>query len=181
MPAANRLKLLSAQVEHPTEAVRAARGVHARLAVTVEVENQDTAPLFVWASPRGYDYDAQSKVLTLHLSEQPPAARPGIIIISQHPRAPAQVEVAPGSRAQVKVEIPPVTRSAAPDGQGWVEHPIGEVTRVDVDVQHAPAPFKPTEEHEDAEAFRARMLQHGQVVQARLRPSSGGDATRRKE
>jgi hypothetical protein len=175
------LKLLGAQVAHPPEDERAVRGPQVRLAVTVEVENQDTMPLYVWASARGYEYDAQSKVLTLHLSEQPPASRPGIIIISQHPRAPAQVEVAPGSRTEVQVKIPPVTRRAASDGQGWVEDPIGEVARVDVDVQYAPTPLQPAEPHESANAFRARMLQHGQVVQARLRPSSSGGATHKKE
>lgn len=177
----NKLKLVSAQVESPTKAERAARGPRTRMTVGVEVENQNTKPLHVWASARGYDYDAQSKILTLHLSEQPLAPPPGIIIISQHPRIPAQVEVAPGTRVRLPVEIPAVVRHAAADGQGWVEEPIGDVAHVQVDVQYAPKPIEPASKRETPAEFSARMQAHGEITSAKLKPSSGGASSRKKE
>ena len=168
------LRLTGVRINRPPPEAVAAIGARARIGVAVEVENTTAAPLYVWSSPRGYDYDAGSKVLTVHMSEQPLALPPGVIMISDHPRAPRQVQVPPRSHATVQAEIPPVVRRPAPDGVGWVEEPIGEIASVEVDVQHAPTPVEAPRPHENSAQFRSRMQGHGDVARARLTPSAGG-------
>jgi hypothetical protein len=177
-----RLNLVGVRVEPPArEAIAGGAAAGARLNVIVEVENQTTAPLYAWSSERGYDYDAASKVLTLHLSEQPRVLPPGIILISDHPRAPAQVEVAPNSRTSIRVQLPAVVRRAAAGGTGWVEEPIGEIAQIDVDLQYGTAPIESARPHETSAQFRSRMREHGDVARATLTPYSGGAAPRQKE
>ena len=175
------LKLVGVRVEPPARETLAGGAVQARLNVTVEVENETTTPLYAWSSERGYEYDRASKVLTLHLSEQPRVLPPGVIMISDHPRKPAQVEVPPNSRISVTVQVPAFVRRAAEGGTGWVEEPIGEIVRVDVDLQYGTAPIENARPHETSEQFRLRMRESGDVVQAKLTPDSGADTPRQKE
>src|ERR1700729_3804155 len=103
----NPLKLVAVRIQRPASEAIAAVGAKARITLTVDVENTTNAPLHVWESPRGYDYDAGTKVLTVHMSEQPLVLPPQIIMISDHPRAPRQVEVPAKGRSTISAQIPP--------------------------------------------------------------------------
>ena len=175
-----RLYLVGVRIEPAAREAVAGAG-RPRLNVTVDVENQTSAPLYAWSSERGYDYDAASKKLTLHLSEQPNVPPPGIILLSDHPRVPAQVEVAPNSRTSIKVQLPAIVRRAAPGGQGWVEEPIGEIAQIDVDLQYGTAPIESAKPRETSAQFRSRMREHGDVARATLTPDSAGEPPRQKE
>lgn len=180
----DQLKVLGVQIYWPTAQELAAGGIASWLDVTVEVENLTPAPLFVWASHRGYDYDPATKVLALHLAEMPRSLPPNIKMISDHPRAPAQVEVAPTGRVKVRVRFPAHVRRARTRGEGqagWHEDPIGEIKHVDVDVQYGSEPVGRVRQHESAAEFRARMLAHGHVVHARITPTSPNAAPAQKE
>jgi hypothetical protein len=144
--------------------------------LSVEVQNTTTAPLHVWASHKGYDYDPATKVLTVQMSQQPLVVPPGIIMISDHPMKPDQIEVAPNSTAKIRVRFPAHIRRAAgrEAGGGWVEVPIGEIAKVDIDVQYAPTPVGPPQPHEAGPEYRARLAAHGDVVKARITPTEGG-------
>jgi hypothetical protein len=174
----NQLKVVGVQVRHPTAEARTAGGIESWLDLSVEVENPTTASLHVWASPSGYDYDPATKVLTLHMSQQPLVVPPGIIMLSDHPVMPDQIEVAAKSTAKIRVRFPAhIRRAAAPGGAGgWSEVPIGEIAKVAVDVQFAPTPAGPPQAHEGGPEFRARLTAHGDVVHAQIPPTEGGAA-----
>jgi hypothetical protein len=172
----NQLKVAGVQVRHPTSEARAAGGIEGWLDLSVEVENPTAAPLHVWASHSGYDYDPATKLLTVHMSQQPLVVPPGIIMLSDHPVMPDQIEVAAKSTAKIRVRFPAhIRRAAGPlEGAGWVEVPIGEIAKVAVDVQSASTPAEPPKAHETGSEFRARLAAHGDVVQAQITPTEGG-------
>lgn len=157
------LKISDAAVSRPATAVAGP------LQLTLTVENPVRDPLFVWASWRSYDYDAASQLLTVYLTEQTPTP-PGITLISDHPRTPAQVTVAPKSKLKLKVQVPATIRRRVPAvglGLNFVEEPIGPVAQVEAHVQFA------TEEialkaKETPEQHRSRLLAHGAVVRVTL-------------
>ena len=177
------LKVVAVQIHRSPPAAQAQTGVQAWLDLAVEVENLGHQPLHVWSSQRGYAYDAASGVLTVHLAEVPLTPPPGIKMISDHPRLPAQVEVAANTRVKLRVRFPAAIRRPAGDqGQsGWRDDPIGDIKRVDVDVQYATAPVEQVTAHETSADFRKRMLAHGHVVRATITPTSGDDAPHQKE
>jgi hypothetical protein len=150
----------------------------------VTVENPGDAPLYVWASRRHYEYDPDTKVLTLWLTEHVPPPPPGIRMISDHPRTPAQVEVGPQSRAIIDVPVPHVIRRRVPGGGGlgmsFAEERIGQIDRVDLHVQYADSPL-PMPDGMDAAQHRQRLLDHGDVVHESIAPTAvSGAAPERK-
>lgn len=170
--AKNQLKLVGVQLGRPLPSNLAASDSAAWLNVVVEVENTGTKPLHVWASHRAYDYDPSSHVLTVHLTETALALPPNIVLISDHPRVPDQIELAANSRAKIRVRLPPFVRRSSPDGKGWFEDPIGDVAKVDIGVQYANTPFESPHPGEFTAAYRARMQAHGDVTQARITPQT---------
>ena len=173
--AKNQLKVVGIQIHRPAPGPSAAAGVQAWIELIVELENTGAPTLYVWASHRGYEYDAGSQTLTLHMAERPLVLPPNIIMISQHPRAPEQIELAGKSRVKVRLRIPSFIRRPSPDGKGWIEDPIGPVGHIDVRVQHAQQPFDQPGEHETEHDYRARMQTHGDVVQVRITPASDSE------
>jgi hypothetical protein len=165
--AQNDLKIRSVEIGPSVQAARTAEGGPARLDLAVEVENNTSSARFAWASPRDYDYDPASKVLTVRLAEKPLQLPPGIIMISDHPRVPLQIKVPANGRAQIQVNIPAFIRRPAPEG-GWFEDPIGEIDRVEVEVQHARQPVEPVKPHETGAQVRARLREKGEVTRATI-------------
>lgn len=139
-----------------------------QLKIDVEIENKAGARRFAWSSLRHYEYDKTTKVLSLHLAEHAPALPPGMILISDHPRTPDQIELAPGAKATVQVEIPAFIRRASPDGKGWIEDPIGTVDHVELRLQHAPTAVEAVKPHESGEQFRARAIKGSSVAITRI-------------
>jgi len=179
------LKILGAAVRRPAPVAQArtaqaqtgeaetARSVPEQRHLFVEVENPNDKPIHVWAGPSTYDYDSSSHVLTMHLAEHTPSLPPGITMISNHPRTPAQVTVNAKSRVKIKVPVPAVVRRRVPGkglGMSFVEEPIGEIERVDLHVQYADEPLQqPAKESPDE--HRKRLQAHGQVVRATIKPT----------
>jgi hypothetical protein len=145
----------------------------------VEVENPNEAPLYVWASRQHYDYDPDTKVLTLWLTEHAPPPPPGITILSDHPRTPAQVEVGAQGRAIIDVPVPHVIRRRVPGsgglGMSFSEERIGQIDRVDLHVQYANEPI-PMPGGMDAAQHRQRLLEHGNVVHESITPNAASGA-----
>jgi hypothetical protein len=177
------LKIISAKINQPTPAAEARKArpeapavpppVPERMQLSVAVENPSDRPLHVWASRSAYDYDPDTQVLTVYLTEQTPPPPPGIEMISNHPRSPAQVVVPPGSQAIVNVPVPSVFRRRVPGeglGMRFVEEPIGPIARVDLHVQYANEPIQPRA-GESPEQHRKRLDEHGQVVRATITPT----------
>jgi hypothetical protein len=163
------LKITSVAVKQPQLETAAAATTTAPLQLSLTVENPGTQPLYVWASWRAYDYDAASHVLTVYLTGDPPPP-PGITLISDHPRTPAQVVVTPKGKLTLKVELPATIRRRVPSaglGLNFVEEPIGKIERVDSHIQFATEAFE-TKAHETPEQHRTRMLAQGEVVRATL-------------
>lgn len=150
--------------------------------IGVEVDNTSDSPLFVWASRRHYDYDPETKVLSLWLTEHVPPPPPGIRIISDHPRTPAQVQVGAGGRAVIDVPVPHVIRRRVPGsgglGMSFTEERIGQIDRVDLHVQYADEPL-PAAGGMDPAQHRQRLRDHGDVVQASIRPNASPGAAPR--
>ena len=147
--------------------------------VGIEVENPNDAPLYVWATRQHYEYDPDTKVLSLWLTERTPPLPPGIRMISDHPRTPAQVEVGAQGRAVIDVPVPHVIRRRIPDGGGlgmsFTEERISQIDRVDLHVQYADAPL-PTPEGMDPARHRQRLLGHGDVVSESITPNANPGA-----
>jgi hypothetical protein len=137
----------------------------------VAVDNPGDQPLHVWASWRRYEYDAATRRLTVYLTEQTPPPPPGITMISQHPRTPAQVVVAPRSSATVNVTVPATIRRRVPGtglGLHFEEEPIGPIDHVELHVQSATEPIEPAKPDESPERHRERLRQTGGVVQTTI-------------
>ena len=146
--------------------------------VSVTVENPNDAPLHVWTSRRHYEYDPDTKVLTLWLTEHVPPPPPGIRMISDHPRTPEQVEVGAHGRAIIDVPVPHVIRKRVPGsglGMSFSEQRIGQIDRVDLHVQYADAPM-PMPNGMDATHHRQRLLEHGNVVHESITPNAASGA-----
>jgi hypothetical protein len=163
-----RLKIVGVQVRPPS----AATGVEGWMGLIVEVENTGATPVYVWASHRGYDYEPTSKTLTIYMAERPLVIPSCMILISEHPRPPSQVQVDSKGRAKIRLRFPPVVRQPAPDGRGWVERPFGEIANVDIQVQYADKPFDQPTAQERAQEYRARLQAQGHVVHAHLAPGN---------
>jgi hypothetical protein len=144
----------------------------ATLNLGVDVENPGNQPLYVWASCKEYSYDPATHVLSVDLAEPTRQLPSYIKMISDHPRAPAQVVVNPKSRATIKVLVPgKVNRPGPPGGPAWVEDPIGQIDRVQIRVQNAAEPIQ-HRAGESPTAFRQRLREHGETVQAEVTPSA---------
>lgn len=143
-----------------------------QLEISVAIENKTSAPRFAWSTVRRVAYDKASKVLTVHLEETAPVLPPGLIMLSDHPRTPQQTEIAPGAMATLKVAIPAFIRRAAPDGNGWVEDPIGQINHIDVRLQHSTEAIEAVKPHETGEEFRARALRGSVISTARIANSA---------
>lgn len=157
------LKISEAAVSRPATAIAGP------LQVVLTVENPERDPLFVWASWRSYEYDPASQLLKVYLTEQIPPP-PGITMISDHPRTPAQVTVAPKSKLKLKVQIPATIRRRVPAtglGLNFVEEPIGPVAQVEAHLQFATEAVA-TVARETPEQHRSRLLAHGDVVRVTL-------------
>lgn len=169
------LKIAGAAIRRPPQVREAlAAGEAAEpMQLAVAVENPGDKPLHVWASRRHYDYDPASRVLTVYLTEHTPSPPPGIKIISDHPRTPAQVMVDAKGRATLDVIVPATIRRAVPGtglGLKFVEEPIGPVDRVDLHIQSATEPIEP-KSGESPEQHRNRLRQHGEVARANITPT----------
>lgn len=157
----------------------AAAGSRAPIALNVAVENTSASRRYANSTPRYYAYDAATRVLTLHLEEKAPALPPGLIMISDHPRTPKQVEVAPGGKATLQALIPSVIRKPATNGVGWVEEPIGPVDSVDIRVQHSADPLPAVGEHETGTEYRARALSGSETFSARVKAEPARPTSRK--
>jgi hypothetical protein len=176
------LKIVGTMIHSPVPVAeaQAERGVQEQLQVSIEVENPNDKPLHVWASRRAYDYDASTHVLSIHLAETPPALPPGIQMLSDHPRTPVQVAVNPKSRATIKVPIPATIRRRVPGaglGMSFVEEPIGQIDKVDLQVQYADEPARHIPKESPIQ-HRKRLMKHGQVAVATITPTK---PTKQKE
>jgi hypothetical protein len=163
------LKILGVSIRRAPPATETAPPI---LNLGVDVENPSDRPLHVWASCKEYAYDPATRVLSVDLAEPIRQLPPYIKMISDHPRAPLQVVVNPKSRATIKVMVPAkVNRPGPAGGPAWVEDPIGQIDRVQLRVQDATEPIQ----HRAGESptdFRQRLLEHGEVVQAEITPTS---------
>jgi hypothetical protein len=166
------LRILGTEMLEPVVAPRA-EGTAPELRFLVQVENPGDESLYVWASRRGYDYDPATRVLTVYLTDHKPDPPPGIVIISKHPRTPAQVVVEPGRQAAIEVLVPAVIRRRVPGtglGMSFVEEPIGPVERIDLHVQYANAPLQ-SRVGETPDEHQQRLRAHGQVMRATITPT----------
>ena len=138
---------------------------------SVEVENPNDTPLHVWASLKHYDFDPNTHVLTLWLTEHTPEPPPGIMMISQHPRTPEQVVVGAHGSAIIDVAIPHIIRKRVSGAEGkgmqFVEQRIGQIDHVEMHVQYADTPI-PRPDGADAARHHQLLMEHGDVVQERL-------------
>lgn len=176
---APKLEIRGVRITRPTPESQAAGGVRAWLDLSVEVENLSDELLYVWSKDRGYTYDASTHVLAVHLAEVPLNLPPTIKLLSDHPSPPHQVEVAPKSRANIRVRIPAFTRPVV-DGR-WREEPIGQIDRTDIDVQYGTEPVEPPRTGESAPEFRKRLLAYGAVSQGKITPTAGTGTPNEKE
>jgi hypothetical protein len=166
-PRQSELAIVGAEIRGPAASAEAAPGVRERY-VSVEVENPGDEPLHVWTSRRAYDYDAATHTLTFYLTEHTPDLRPGVEMISDHPRAPMLVVVDANSHGTLNVPVPATIRRRAPGaglGMSFVEEPIRQIERVDLHIQNATEPFQHIAQ-EGPDEYRKRLLAYGDVVQA---------------
>jgi hypothetical protein len=180
------LKITGAEIRRPTPSAEAKEQVEPtaqagaapppppeRLQLSVAVENPTDKPLHVWASRSAYEYDPATRVLSLYLTENTPEPPPGIQIISQHPRTPAQVVVPPGGQANVNIPVPNIIRRRVPGeglGMHFVEEPIGPIDHVELHLQVASEPIPDLAKETPAE-HRKRLQAHGNVIRTRITPT----------
>lgn len=175
---APQLKIIGVRIRRRPAASQAA-GVQAWLDLSVEIENLSDQLLYVWSSDQGYSYDQSAHMLAVHLAEVPRNLPPGIKLLSDHPRLPPQVEVGPKSRVNLKVQIPAFTRPVV--GGRWREEPIGQIDRVDIDIQYGLEPVRPPRAGEGGSEFRNRLLAYGAVVRAEITPTTDASSANKKE
>jgi hypothetical protein len=181
----NQPKILRTEIQRPTIAAKAetpAR-VPPLLRLAIEVENPNNQPLHVWASPKSYEYNASTHVLSIYLTEHIPPLPPGIKMISDHPRTPAQVEIAPKSRSKIKVQIPATIRRRVPGGglgMSFVEEKIEPVGQVEVHLQYADEPVR-HDPHETPDEHRKRLREHGEVVRTTVKEIEYKEEQEQKE
>ena len=179
------LKIASAEIERPTPVPRPEAAARVQeeggpppvvaepLRLSVDVQNPTDKPLHVWATRRAYEYDPETHVLTVYLTDNVPEPPPGIEIVSNHPRTPHTVEVAPGGSATVQVQVPSVIRRRVPGeglGMHFVEERITDVERVELHVQASTEPVTYSPGEKPAE-HRQRMKAQGQVVRTTVTPT----------
>jgi hypothetical protein len=169
------LGIVGVEIYRPreVEAADAGPGVQPRLQVSVRVANPRDQPLHVWSTRRAYEYDASARVLTLYLTDHKPPPPPGIEMISEHPRTPSQIVVAPRGDATFDVPVPTTIRRRVPGeglGMHFVEEPIGPIDHVDLHIQYAPEPLQQRAK-EDPIEHRERLQAHGEVVRATIQPT----------
>lgn len=160
----------------PTKAAEQAQPASTpHMNVAIEVTNSSDKAQQVWSTRRAYDYDADSRVLTLYMTEHTPPPPPGIKMISNHPRTPRLVTVPPKGRATLEIPVPGVIRKRTPGkglGMSFVEVPITSVDRVELHLQYGP-PLRAAEKDEGPDKHRARLLSHGDVLHS-THPLDGG-------
>jgi hypothetical protein len=167
------LKIVGIAVRRPTPVPEAARGVQELLHLSIEIENPSNKALYVWASRRAYDYDASSHVLSIYLTEHTPDPPPDIEMISDHPRTPVQIMIEAGGRVTIDVPVPKTIRRRVPReglGMTFVEEPIEQIERVDLQVQFAYELFHDLVQESPAE-HRKRLKAHGKVARATITPT----------
>jgi hypothetical protein len=166
------LKVIGISIHRRTSVKEGTLGAPLRLDLSVEVENSSEHPLHVWATPKSHAYDAATHVLSVGLAEPTQELRPHIKMLSDHPRSPTLVVVNAGSRVKIKVDAPATFRGrSSVEGLAWEDKPIGQIARVDLRVQYAPAAIQ-YRSGESASDFRTRLRQHGDVVQAVITPTT---------
>jgi hypothetical protein len=130
-------------------------------------------PLHVWSSVQAFDYDAATHVLTVHLAERTVVPPKDFVIISEHPRVPAQVEVPAKGSTTLNIAVPGSVRRLTP-GKGlnrsFEEDPVGQIDRIDINMQHGTEPIA-SRPGEDPAKFRERLRAHGDVVQTSITPT----------
>jgi hypothetical protein len=172
-PGSGGLKVIGIAIHRRTSVKEGTLGTLLRLELSVEVENSSDHPLYVWATPKSHAYDAATHVLSVGLAEPTQELPPHIKMLSDHPRSPTLVVVNAGSRAKIKVDAPATVRGpSSVEGLAWEDKPIGQIDRVDLRVQYAPAAIH-YRSGESASDFRTRLRQHGDVVQAVITPTTG--------
>jgi len=174
------LKILSTGISRSASVSDVARGAPPRLDLTVEVENPSDQPLHVWTDQRAYNYDPTTHVLSVQLAEPEDTLPPNITMLSDHPRVPTQIVVNPKGRAKINLQIPGIIRRLTPGqgaGRSFVEEPIGQVDRVDLQIQHSTEAVQ-YERGKSGADFRKRLRGHGEVVRATVTPTT---ETQKKE
>lgn len=165
----NNLHILGARIIPPVAVSEedAARGVHERLHVVIEVENVGGVPLHVWSSRRAFDFNPATGVLRLDLAEPAEGQPPGMIKkISDHPRVPSQIIAAPREKATIDVPVPTSVRHLVPPGgvgMAVVEEPIEGVREIKLRIQYADVPFQRIV-GESPRELRERLRAHGSVA-----------------
>lgn len=104
-------------------------------------------------------------------------------MISDHPRTPAQVEIAPKSRSKIKVQIPATIRRRVPGGglgMSFVEEKIEPVGQVEVHLQYADEPVR-HDPHETPDEHRKRLREHGEVVRTTVKEIEYKEEQEQKE
>ena len=144
------------------------------LKLSLAVQNPTSQPLHVWGSWRSYEYDAESRVLTVYMTEHTPPLPPGITMISNHPRTPRQVMVPANGEATVTITVPASIRRRVPGaglGMNFVEEPIGAVDCVEMHIQSSNEPVEPAKPGESPDLHRERLRQSGDVVRTTITPT----------
>jgi hypothetical protein len=138
---------------------------------SVDIENPSDQPMYVWASATAFNFDPDSGRLTVHLNAPEEAVPPGIILISEHPRTPDQVEVPPHGQATVNITAPRTIRREVPGeglGMSYTEEPVEHVRSLTVRMRYADTPFEARAADESPDAHSARLRSHGRVVEHTL-------------
>jgi hypothetical protein len=160
------IKISGVALRPPSTARKAAGPGKPHAHLAFDVANSSDKQVHVWATRRAYDYDPDTRVLTLYLTEHTPPLPPGIKMLSDHPRNPTQVPVPAKGRATIEVPVPDVIRKRTEGkglGMSFVEVPITQVDRVDLHVQFGPL-LRPVEKDEGPDRHRARLRANGEVV-----------------
>jgi len=174
------LKIVGTSISRTPSVSDLARGTPPRIDLSIDVDNPGGQPLHVWTQQRAYSYDASTHVLSVQLAEPEDTLPPNITMLSDHPRVPAQVVVNPKSSAKINLQVPSAIRRLTPGqgvGRSFVEEPIGQIDRVDLQIQHATQPVQ-YERGESGADFRKRLLAHGDVARATITPTT---ETQKKE
>lgn len=171
------LKILGASVSPATSVSdeEAARRIHPRLPVRVDVENTGSARLYVFSSRLGLAFDAATGVLTLELAALDHKPPPGIKKISHHVPTPKQVVIEPGGKETLDVPVPTmIPRVTRGEGIGRVvrDEPIDDIRKIQLRLQYSDTPFHRIRGAESSDELK-RLREHGHVVRKTVSPTKG--------
>jgi len=174
-PRKKKLKITSATIRpaDPGTATETAEDAPAQHGIAVDIDNPNDTPLHVWASPRGYDFNSETRVLTLYLTDNQPDPPADIKMISSHPRTPSQLVVDANGKATIDVQVPKtIRRRVAGEGLSlsFVEEPIEQIDRIDIHIQSAFEPMQYVVD-ESPEDHHKRLRAHGDVVKTTITPT----------